>query len=106
MNWAKKQRDNTLLRQACFVIRLFFGSYFYIIIEHCSMEKQKHRLPYLKKIIYIYIYIYIINSRSFWLIKKFSLSVPYEIYGEQYGEYARNIRDFIVIRKFVSPFLT
>ena len=29
----------------------------------------------------------ITNYRSSWLLNKFSLSVPQEMYGEQYGEY-------------------
>ena len=91
----KKQRDNTLSWQACFVIRSFFGSYFYILstvirkngnIDFFIKIKNKKICIYIY--IYIYISIYIINSRSFWLIRKFSLSVPYEIYGEPYGEYA------------------
>ena len=30
----------------------------------------------------------ITNSRSSWLLNKFSLSAPQEMYREQYGEYA------------------
>ena len=29
----------------------------------------------------------ITNERSFWLVNKFSLSAPLEMYREQYGEY-------------------
>ena len=58
----KKQRDNTLSWQACFVIRSFFGSYFYIL---STVIRKNGNIDFFIKIknkkicIYIYIYIYL-----------------------------------------------